>query len=59
MEKITITINVCNAAFESSTSEEVSRILEKLARDLKHKNHIEACRIRDLNGNTVGELTTK
>jgi hypothetical protein len=58
MEKITITIDVCNAAFDFSAAEEVSRILEKLAVDIK-QGSIEPCRIRDICGNTVGELTIK
>lgn len=54
---ITITISTENAAFENQAGEEVARILEKLASQVKSWPGVNVFTIglRDLNGNRVGE----
>jgi hypothetical protein len=53
MERLTIVLNLENAAFEDAPMSEAARILRKLADDMEEcgpSNY----RLRDLNGNTVG-----
>jgi hypothetical protein len=60
--KITITIRTDNAAFDEENGGvelEVSRILQKLARDLAdgiRNASIGPMKLRDVNGNTVGDV---
>ena len=56
MEKITITINTENAAFDDCPEEEVKRILHELAYSIDNSGLTEK-KIRDINGNTVGSIT--
>jgi hypothetical protein len=53
---ITITIETDNAAFKPKAQYEVARILRHLAADIE--NGEENVRLRDVNGNTVGAMTT-
>ncbi len=55
---VTITINTDNAAFQPDPAEEVARILELTARRLTSAGYIDTMTLRDINGNTVGELST-
>ncbi len=52
--KITIDINMDNAAFEESGAE-VARILRKLAERLYDPQVGEGGKLQDINGNTVGQ----
>ena len=57
---IKITINTDNAAFHEDgygVSEEVARILKELANEIGSYG-IDDKSLRDINGNTVGHLTT-
>ena len=66
--KVKIEIDCSNAAFEGDSCElEVGRILSRLGNEMVHEQryglrdavgdmHV---RLRDVNGNTVGSLTTK
>lgn len=60
MADITITINTDNAAFgdddQWSRSEEVARILRKLATDIEIEENVDFKVLRDSNGNQVGEM---
>lgn len=56
MERITITIETGNAAFEDSPTAEIGRILRSLAdRFERYGTHPE--NLRDINGNTCGKVT--
>lgn len=54
-------IKTDNAAFENSAADEIARILERLANDLRDSADTAAGKLRDANGNTVGsyKLTTR
>jgi hypothetical protein len=54
--KFSLRIDMGNAAFEDDPGE-LSRILERLARELREERHRPGDRYRlaDINGNTVGE----
>ena len=55
MEKLTITIeNLGNAAFEEDKNAEIARILRDLADKIENDNI--PVKLRDINGNTVGEV---
>ncbi|WCF11574.1 hypothetical protein NDS46_29960 (plasmid) [Paenibacillus thiaminolyticus] len=54
MEKITITIETCNSAFDDDVEYEVARILKSLARKLEGEQRPEI--LRDANGNKVGKV---
>jgi hypothetical protein len=54
MEKIEITIETVNAAFEENDNAEVARILRELADKLESGQNPE--RLRDINGNNVGTV---
>jgi len=61
--KITITIDMGNAAFEESRAAEVARMLRELATKLDRDDGLqEMCwhggkhRLRDINGNTCGKV---
>lgn len=61
MQNITIKIETINDAFKidgGSCAYEVARILDKLSKKMKQNGYIDDCKIRDTNGNTVGELKT-
>lgn len=47
-------IDTGNAAFEDNPGDELARILEELARDLRENGLLEVENLRDVNGNTVG-----
>lgn len=53
MERITITIETGNAAFEDAPASEIARILRGLA-DKLESNGTPPERLRDANGNTCG-----
>lgn len=55
MDKIIITINTTNAAFEDE--KELANILYKLANDAE--NGALSCIVRDSNGNKVGIVTVE
>ena len=48
----TVRIDTDNAAFEDYPTEEVARILDRIAGDLREGEESGVC--RDINGNTVG-----
>lgn len=56
MEKITITIETANAAFDNAP-EEVARILHELADRFQQRAIPE--KLRDINGNTCGTVETE
>jgi len=53
MGTLSLSIDTENAAFDGNGSNEISRILTKLAEDIA--NGVEYPSIRDINGNTVGK----
>jgi hypothetical protein len=58
--KITITLDTSNAAFEEDPAAEISRILEALSRSFraeKRPTDLDGEKLRDINGNTVGQVT--
>ena len=55
MERITITIDMENSAFDNSPMTEVARILRKLARKAEREG-LEDAGIMDLNGNVIGDV---
>lgn len=57
-EKITITIETGNAAFDDAPATEVGRILRDLA-DRFEFNGVVPQHLRDINGNTVGTVLIK
>ena len=59
--RITILINTANEAFYPNPADEVARILRDLADKFTDVGMIDAkepIRIRDVNGNTVGAIST-
>ena len=61
MQDVTITIECQNAAFEQDQAAEVARILRTLAGkiearpgNMENRSHAET--LRDINGNSVGEM---
>lgn len=58
MGQIVITINTDNAAFDGQhdTAHEVARILRQYATDSIANEQVEDTKLRDINGNTVGEV---
>lgn len=59
MSKVTITINTENDAFgqnEWQEAGEVSRILRQLSTDIQFDDIVDQKILKDLNGNTVGEV---
>lgn len=59
MGNIVIKINTDNAAFsefEWQKSMEVARILRQLSTDIESSDTVENTKIKDVNGNTVGEV---
>ena len=58
-EKITITIETGNAAFEGDSGHEVARILRKLANEFENYGRVLYGRpLFDHNGNKVGSVKT-
>lgn len=55
-ERITITIETGNAAFEDAPASEVARILRGLAERFEDAGDLDGCPVRDINGNTVGTV---
>ena len=53
-----LTINMDNAAFDSHKSTALVRILRKLASRIEADGDMEH-RVKDINGNTVGESTVE
>jgi hypothetical protein len=53
--RIEITIETGNAAFVDYGTEEIARILHKLANSIEQNQQISP-KILDINGNTVGEF---
>ncbi len=56
--KVQITINTDNAAFDNRASFEVCNILFDIADHIK-ENGFESHKIKDSNGNTVGQVIIK
>lgn len=56
--KMTITIQMDNAAFEDNQGGEVARILRELASKIDGDSSLEGVyyNLRDINGNKVGEM---
>ena len=54
-ERITITFETGNAAFDRSPTEEIARILYRIAGDLRDNGDTSEI-IRDANGDTVGTV---
>jgi hypothetical protein len=56
--RLTITINLDNEAFAPEPGEEVSRILNRVRRELadRHLADLDGLNLQDLNGNTVGSV---
>ena len=54
MNKIIISINTANSAFEGNEGKEVARILRELADKLEHGGQPSS--VRDINGNKVGTV---
>lgn len=55
---VTITINTDNEAFdEGNEAQEVARIIEELARDIRYNWEVPTKSLRDINGNTVGKIS--
>ena len=61
MRKLTLTINMSNAAFDDGNEHfEVARILAVAASGIQEAGAVpEHAVLRDLNGNTVGEITVR
>lgn len=59
MAKIIITICTDNAAFEDTGGSEVARILRELADDYDNEGFHVYKKLRDINGNSVGNTTFK
>ena len=57
MSHITIKINTDNAAFDDIASPEITRILHELADKINSDYSLDGCKLRDINGNTVGEYS--
>lgn len=60
--KVRIEIKCDNAAFEDAPENELARILNRLAEDLKGAPDIQwahGWKPRDINGNTVGSVTVE
>lgn len=55
MERLTIRLNLENAAFDDAPMTEAARILRELADDLERGEITAGTRLRDSNGNTVGD----
>ncbi len=53
--KAHITVTMENAAFEDAPASELARILRELANKIE-RNGPDACKLRDINGNTVGKF---
>lgn len=58
-ERITITVETGNAAFDDSPTEEVARILERLAQKFRDDGDLDGLPVQDTNGNTVGTVTIR
>jgi hypothetical protein len=58
MEKIIITIETVNAAFEENGIGEVARILRKLADDMEYCESAKMP-VFDINGNSCGKVEVK
>lgn len=56
-----ITINICteNAAFREHGVAEVERILMELAEEIHDNEAVRTHALFDINGNTVGHITTR
>jgi len=54
-QRVEITINIENAAFEENGSSEVARILRKLADDYENDGFYIYEYLHDINGNVVGK----
>lgn len=54
--RVTITIECDNAAFDETPAVEVARILQRYAAKLREAYQLEECKLRDVNGNTVGQV---
>lgn len=57
MAQITITINTSNEAFETHAEWELARILRELAKGIEGGSIDDDIKLRDINGNEVGQLT--
>jgi hypothetical protein len=55
----TIRIEMDNAAFEDTPMLELGRILRELARSVETLGRDTETRLRDVNGNTVGEFSVQ
>ena len=56
MEKIEITIETGNAAFDDEPATEIARILRKLADEFEQFGHSQFSKLYDLNGNACGRV---
>jgi len=54
--RVTITIDCDNEAFGDEPAVEVARILQRYTARLREAYRLEDCRLRDVNGNTVGQV---
>lgn len=54
MEKVIISIETVNAAFDENEGNELARILKEIAEKLENGSQPEL--IRDINGNKVGKI---
>lgn len=54
MEKVIISIETVNAAFDENEGNELARILKEIAEKLENGSQPES--IRDINGNKVGKI---
>lgn len=57
MEKIEITIETANSAFEDEPATEIARILRKLADEFETYGHAQFSKFYDINGNICGGIT--
>jgi hypothetical protein len=56
VERITITIETGNAAFEDSPTGEIARILRHLAKRFEEHGDLDGAKIMDHFGNSVGTV---
>jgi len=59
VRNITININTENDAFMKQGAAEVGRILIELAEEIHDNNAVRSHALFDVNGNTVGHITTR
>lgn len=59
MERITITIETGNAAFEDEPATEIARILRDIAARFEAGSAFGGVQVRDINGNTCGGIEIK